>query len=412
MHPEFSDLEMYRRIATPVTEGTFWRDADWNTGPPFFQMFVVPVVWLYDYISSETSRLAIVLMINLGLAAAYVLVVLRGLGARGRLAILVFPLALICAAPYLEPNLSLQQINLLPALLCAIAFLRLGTHRDSPASGGLIGLAASIKVAPVLLLPYLWRRWRALGTAIAVGVTCALLPALVYGPRVLWDATTFWLFTATPRQSGAREYFNVSLPGLSHRIFDAHDRDLVAGVRTTLVDLGPGASEIIGALLGVAILAGLYVLIARGPARLPMIDLGILMPAASLAGTLAWRHHFVTLIPTYSALLVYFAASNGSNAHRRWAAILMTASLVGAVMQLMGSILWLEHAWLVANSFGMVTLSIYSAVFALLVAGSDPESDWALLHPPEELSPSSPISPAPLSSRSRESRDGVSLSRS
>lgn len=394
MHPVFQDLEMYREIGTAAIAGGYWHDPVWNTGPPFFQLFVTPVVVFYDLVPSNGARLAIVFFWNLALSGALTIIVVRALSRRdgagsggldgkgggegdGEAPLhppaVLYLLVWLAALPVLRANFALQQINLVPALLCAIAFARLGSRRDDPWAGALVGLAASIKVAPVLLLPYLWKRWRALGAAIATGIVLALSPALLYGFRVLADATRFWIFESIPAQKGARDIANVSLPGLMHRLVDPSDKDAVREVDTVLIGLGSHWAEALGVVAGLAILALLYALIARGPAhRPPMADLAILMPAVNLAGTVAWQHHLVTLVPTYAAVILYLWSESGDPVRRRRAALLLAISIGLGFSQFLHGVPGMRTLWIGLNAFGSVTISAYLAVAAALLARNDP----------------------------------------
>lgn len=376
LRPNFSDLDMYRTIGSYALAGDYWRDPIWNTGPPFFQMFITPVNALYAVVPYATARYAIVFLLNLAMSIAYAWIAVRALvGARGRKIWVLVALAWLSALPYVKDTFDLGQINLLPALLCAVAFARFDRYRDSPLAGFLIGAAASIKVAPVLLLPYLWRRWRALSTALATGVVLALLPAMVYGWSRLVEATRFWLLESVPAQSGGRGYANVSLPGLAHRYFDQTDPDLIDGMVATIASLGRQPSELIGTALGLGIVAVLYYLVMRGPRRPAMADLAILMPAINLAGAVAWRHHLVTLIPTFAVVLVYLQAPQVSGRRRRLIIGLYLASLLMGALLVFGANPPTRRLWEWFQMLGGATVTAYLAIAAALLArnGSVPD---------------------------------------
>lgn len=381
MHPVFKDLDMYHRIGLGPYNGTYWDDPYWNTGPPFFQVFVMPVVVFYQLVPSVGIRLAAVFFWNVFLSAALTWVSVRSLAGsiddKRQTVISPVPAFIyfgtwLCALPLLRANFHLQQINLIPTLLCVLAFARLGRRRDDGLAGILTGLAASIKVAPVVLLPYFWRRWKTLGAALATGAVLALIPALIYGIPTLIDAWRFWLFESIPAQKGAREILNISLPGLMHRLVDHTDPASVKELDTVFLNLGPGWAEALGALIGFGIVATLYFAIWRGPKeRAPMADLAILLPAANLAGAVAWQHHLVSLIPAYALILVFLASASGTPRRKKAVALLLGASLGLSYFQFLHGPDALRTLWIGVNAFGSVTISAYLAIGAALLARND-----------------------------------------
>ncbi|RIK09465.1 MAG: hypothetical protein DCC49_06360 [Acidobacteria bacterium] len=381
MHPVFKDLDMYHRIGLGPYEGTYWKDPYWNTGPPFFQVFVMPVVVFYQLVPSVGMRLALVFFWNLALSIAVTSVSVRSLAAsiddRGRTVIgpvpaVIYICAWLCTLPLLRANFHLQQINLVPTLLCVLAFARLGRRRDDSLAGVLTGLAASIKVAPVVLLPYFWRRWRTLGAALATGAVLAVIPALIYGIPTLINAWRFWLFESIPAQKGAREILNISVPGLMHRLVDQADPASVREFNTVLLNLGPGWAEALGALIGFGAVALLYFAIWRGPKkRAPMADLAVLLPAANLAGAVAWQHHLVSLLPAYALILIYLTSSSGGQRRKRAVAAMLGASLALSYLQFLHGPQAIRALWIGANAFGSVTISAYLAILAALLARND-----------------------------------------
>lgn len=381
MHPVFKDLDMYHRIGLGPYNGTYWEDPYWNTGPPFFQVFVMPVVVFYQLITSVGMRLATAFFWNVSLSVALTWVSVRSLAAsiddKGRTAISPVPAVIyigtwLCALPLLRANFHLQQINLVPALLCALAFARLGRRRDDGLAGVLTGLAASIKVAPVVLLPYFWRRWKTLGAAIATGAVLAVIPALIYGIPTLVGAWRFWLFESIPAQKGAREILNISVPGLMHRLVDHTDPASVKEFNTVLLNLGSGSAEALGALIGFGVVAALYFAIWRGhERRAPMADLAILLPAANLAGAVAWQHHLVSLLPAYGLIVIYLASASGSRTRKKNVALLLGVSLVLSYFQFLHGPDAIRTLWIGVNAYGSVTVSAYLAIFAALLARND-----------------------------------------
>src|SRR5207248_428677 len=92
--------------------------------------------------------------------------------------------------------------------------------------------------------------------------------------------------------------FGVSVPAVFHNL-----GCVLAGAPIEAQPRLPVA-EALGSALGWAGLAFLYVWIhrrARHSPQAPILDLALLLPAAVLAGPLAWRYHLVALIPAQAA---------------------------------------------------------------------------------------------------------------
>lgn len=388
MHPVFKDLDMYHRIGLGPYNGTYWDDPYWNTGPPFFQVFVMPVVVFYQLVPSVGARLAAVFFWNASLSVALTWVSVRSLAASideaGRTKFAPVPAFIylatwLCTLPLLRANFHLQQINLVPTLLCVLAFARLGRRRDDGLAGVLTGLAASIKVAPVVLLPYFWRRWKTLGAAVATGAVLAVIPALIYGVPTLINAWRFWLFESIPAQKGAREILNISVPGLMHRLVDHTDPASVKELDTVFLNLGSGWAEALGALIGFGVVVALYFAIWRGPEnRAPMADLAILLPAANLAGAVAWQHHLVSLLPAYGLILIYLASNSGTLRRQKAVALLLAGSLGLSYFQFLHGPEAIRTLWIGVNAFGSVTVSAYLAIIAALLARNDDQFEPGL----------------------------------
>lgn len=376
LHANFVDLDCYRDITTPVWNGTFWTDPIWNTSTPFFQLFLTPIIWLYQWVPAKFDRLAIVYPWNLFLSFAFVIVALRGLLGPGRkIPLWAIPLAWLPCSLFLNSNFNYHQINLLPATLAALAFLFLDRRTLDWGAGLLLGMAAAIKVTPALLLPYFGKRWRAWVAACTVGAVTSVLPIVALGPKKLVEAWKFWAFVSVPAQSGARGFANVGFPGLMHRFFDFHDKTLQPEMKVGIVDLGPKAAETLGGLLGWGLLIGLFVLVKRGRKRPAMLDLALLAPATNLASTVCWRHHLVSLIPAYAALALYLFGARAEPRRKRVVWLLFGAGLVCNFVQDLGVFPGLATFGLSVNLLGCITYAALFTILALAIARQDPLTD-------------------------------------
>jgi alpha-1,2-mannosyltransferase len=214
-------------------------------------------------------------------ASVVSLAVVSGICAgRSRAAVLltVFGLAL-------EPvwkTLFLGQINLI--LLALVVVDVLARPRWS---GVLVGIAAAVKLTPLIFVAHLFvvGRWRdglrALGTFVALQV---LMFALVPG-----DAVNYWTHAAfdPDRVGGVHWIFNQSLNGLFHRA--AHD-----------APWSTKAALLVAALLAVPAGWLVWRLHRRGE------DLAALLVTAFLgllASPVSWSHHWVWAVPLVALLV-------------------------------------------------------------------------------------------------------------
>lgn len=204
------------------------------------------------------------------------------------------------ASPLLDPvgsDLILGQINLLLMLLVLTDLLR-GEGRRWQGVG--IGLAAAVKLIPLLFIVYLAfaRRWRAAATATAVfllgsGVGYAVLPS---------DSTEYWW-----RGAG----FDPSRVGVPQSPFNQSLRAALARMMHTAATVNP-TWAVVAVLVAVAGLA-LAVKLLRSGATLE----GALACAltSTLVSPVAWEHHWVWVVP----LLILLGAQAAQRRSLLWA---------------------------------------------------------------------------------------------
>jgi hypothetical protein len=281
-------------------------DARWATWPPSF----APIALLLARLDAVAHEPAVLLfqLANL-LALALVLAILarwlygrrltlgvptaRGpdapdsgipLAALPVLGALLVPLRLVLA------NFEHAQSNLL-VLGLAVGGMWLLARGRRPGGGLALGLATAFKATPLLLLGYLaWRgRWRDLAAAAAgCAVTWLALPALLLGPGRLGSWYGAWL----RKSAGAAAQtspLNQSLLALVER-------------------LAPGAPgwPVFLAVAAVLVGVGLWALGRTGRAvsgPREALEVAVVLAAMSLLSPLAWKAHYVTLVPLAAALL-------------------------------------------------------------------------------------------------------------
>jgi alpha-1,2-mannosyltransferase len=217
---------------------------------------------------------------------------------------------LVAVATWLDPvrtTLYLGQINV---VLLAVVLLDLLGRPDSRWRGVGLGLAAAVKLTPLLFVVYLLlrRRYRAAATAVATFVAAGLLGALVTPA----DSAQYWLrgtFAAADRIAAVDGAANHSVNGLVTRL------------------LGPGAPAtalyVVAAAALVAATLALAVRASRGGEELLALSLCGLCSAA--AAPFAWSHHWVWVVPLLPALAARWAA--GSRTSGVALAVTLTATL-------------------------------------------------------------------------------------
>jgi alpha-1,2-mannosyltransferase len=281
----YFDLKVYHGAAQlilrggPLYGGPIWQWAPF-TYPPFAAIVLAPLALLPLTVDEA-------IVTTLGVVALFAVVSLalrltvvdnqEVMDARRRRSALTA--IAVAAGLWLEPitaTLDYGQINLLIALLVVGDLSR----RDGARSkGALIGLAAGLKLTPLIFVPYLMfsRRRRAafvaLGTFVStIAVGYALLPG---------DSRQFWggLFLDSRRVGGSFIPANQSLRGLILRL----DPSVGSGVVLALA--------VIVGVIGVA----LAVLASRRRSE----DMGFALCAITglLVSPVSWTHHWTLAVP-------------------------------------------------------------------------------------------------------------------
>lgn len=249
------------------------------TYPPFAGLVFVPsalLPWPVAYASSiAASVAALVVLWRLGLARLV----------RGRVhpAILV---AVVAGSLLVEPvreTVSYGQINL---VLCALIVWDV-VHAKHPGRGVWVGIAAGIKLTPLVFVAMLLvtRQWRALAHAVAAFAGTVVI-GFVVAPRTAW---AYWteLLPDTGRIGALLYASNQSWNGLLIRL----SGDTAGGGRLWL------------ALVVVTAVASLWLARAlwlRGDALGSVAVCGTM---ALLCSPVSWSHHWVWAIPLGLALV-------------------------------------------------------------------------------------------------------------
>ena len=312
-HALMIDLQVYRAGAEQVLAGRPLYDGGVLLDLPFvyppfaavaFLPLTVPPLWVVKAVWTTGTLLL------LGYVAR------RSLRSVGLPAGVAATLGIVALASWLDPvrtTLYLGQINVL------VLALVLGDALGRPGSrwrGVGIGLAAALKLTPLLFIGYLLLtgRRRAAGTAAAVFGLAAAGAALVApgeSRRYWWEGT----FAAAGRISDVAATTNHSLNGLLARA------------------MGEGPATRACYLAGAAALAAATLLVAARLHRRAdeLAGLTLCGLASAALAPFAWSHHWVWCVPLIVVLGRRVVARPGSTRAGRAAAAGLAVVLLGTV---------------------------------------------------------------------------------
>jgi alpha-1,2-mannosyltransferase len=184
------------------------------------------------------------------------------------------------AALWLEPvttTIGYGQINLVIAALVVYDFSR---PDRANSKGAAIGLAAGLKLTPLIFVPYLWLTGRRRAAAVALGAFAA---TLAIGFALLpSDAARYWgsKVLDTARIGPLGDYANQSLQGALARL-------------TGQASLGPGWI----ALIALIALAGLGAAVLAGRRGDEASGFSLCVISGLLASPVSWTHHWAIAVP-------------------------------------------------------------------------------------------------------------------
>jgi alpha-1,2-mannosyltransferase len=331
------------------------------TYPPFAAILSAPLA----HLPLRVDQVA-VSWINVGLLFGLLAVCLRAVvPTLERRVVVWWALVLVLPVGLLDPireTVLLGQVNLLVVLL-VVADMTL----DLPLPRGvLVGLAAAIKITPIILIPYLFLTrqskagWRATGVFVAAaGVGAAASPhaSWRYWSHELWN----------PAHTGNVAWIgNQGIVGVVAR---AVGRQLTTTSTFALVVVMGG--------FGLAVASVAY---RRWS---PLLGLLVVEATESLASPVSWSHHFVWVV----LLIVWLALGADRPTHGdRWA--------VGVAVVFWAAPMWWVHhgsaltfagrGWLipVADSFFFALTAFVMATAIAVIrrslgsgVGADPDAD-------------------------------------
>jgi alpha-1,2-mannosyltransferase len=224
------------------------------------------------------------------------LIALLGLSLRivkpnlSRASIVRLSLALSLPALLLNPvflTVGFGQVNLVVTLL--VLWDLLSSRRIGPVQvplGVATGLAAAVKLTPLIFVPYLLltRRPRGAMTSLVTFVSCGLV-TFVISPA---SSTAYW--TRALFEPG-RTATSVSTPGLSF----ISNQNLLSVVDR--FNHGPVSNLVMIPLLCAVAAAGLWLAALAHRRSSPLLGVLVCATTCLLVSPVAWAHHFVWVVP-------------------------------------------------------------------------------------------------------------------
>jgi alpha-1,2-mannosyltransferase len=302
----YFDLHVYHGAAQRLARGQDLYDASiWKglgfTYPPFAALVLLPLA-AAPFGVDHVAVTAINLVLLVWMLRRALLIPSAPNSERPR-PVTAWSIAALAAgaAIWLEPvsvTLGYGQINLLIAALVVLDLSLPDHHR---AKGIAIGVAAAIKLTPLLFIAYLLLAGRRRVAARATAVFAASI-ALTYMalPR---DASAYWghgLFLNSSRVGNAADVANQSLHGALARLSDT--AQLTANGYL---------------LIGVVVLAGLALAATAARRGDPAAGYSLTALSTLLASPISWTHHWTLIVP---ALLLLARRAHQRHSLKLWAA--------------------------------------------------------------------------------------------
>ncbi len=290
------DLDTYRAAVHGLWDGKRLYEAPalnqaWFVYPPFATLILAPLAWT----SFDIAKWMLLALSMCALAAiAWRILRMAGIRADVRLAVVSAALAVIAIdVEPVQATLWWGQINVLLMAMVILDLLRPGPGRWR---GLGLGLAAGIKLTPLIFLPYLLltRQWRASATATATFATTATLT----WPLLPRDSAWFWSHLGdTAHISRIDHLANQSINGFLARYFFPHPRPEWLWIVLSLLVLAAG--------LAVAVWAH-----RKGEQALAVVLVGLTGCAVS---PFSWAAHWVWFAPA-----IIWLIARACTAQRPW----------------------------------------------------------------------------------------------
>ncbi len=309
------DLDVYRAGAQTVLDGGSLYDAKLlgqmdYTYAPISALLFIPFAWMSFDVARIVWTAAIFVALYLVMMLSF-----RSLGRQPSWMLRTVALALVAVAMLLEPvrtTIWYGQVNVFLMLLILADLLR---PDDSRLRGVGAGIAAGIKLTPLLFVVYLWlvQRKRA-----AIGVLAGFAGTIVVGAIALpRESLAYWtgkMFDAN-RVSGPQTVGNQSIRGLlANSLHSDHPNTILWGL-----------------LALVALAVGLYAAVLAHRNGQELLALSITGMTSCAVSPVAWGHHWVWFVPLLAIGINLVLRQDLSTRNRALAGVGVTALVLTAL---------------------------------------------------------------------------------
>jgi alpha-1,2-mannosyltransferase len=272
--------------------------------PPFAILFLTPIAAL-----SEVSAQVVWTLITLAAVIVYAVLCVRNFAAEQYQTLTVFAvtIAFTLAMEPTESGLNFGQVNILLAMFMVLDMNR---HTGRIPQGVLTGIAAAVKLTPLLVAVYYLTTRRVKPALVTIGtfLACNALAAVIF-PQASW---VYWTGTfAASDRVGVGYISNQSINGLLQRL------------------LGDTGSARLAWLLLAGVVALATLLVAHHLfGSYPHLTDALVLASILLISPISWTAHWILILPL---LLVAALPDRPVPALQILAAMLAAALLYGVV---------------------------------------------------------------------------------
>jgi hypothetical protein len=311
-----------------------------NTWPPLFSLLCVPLALLAKLTVYLARGVWLVLSFTCLLVSLRILARVvygcelslepdRGRGAGLSLARPEVLVPLLLTLRYIMASFEYMQIDMLLFAL-ALAGLYLQARERPAAGGALLGLAAALKVMPILFIPYLAyrRRWCAAACAALAAATFSLSPILVFGWTRFWGYLGVWYGIVVHGWGSAQG---------NQSVFAMWDRFIGHGLAPLAVAGIPGLESSGDPRVVALTVASMLVVAAvaawsfRGGTRTGweiVSEWSVVFIVSAIFGAVCWKHYLVVLLVPNTLLFALWRSRDAGPRTRRAAAVILFVTFV------------------------------------------------------------------------------------
>lgn len=310
----YADLQIYRAGAQAVLTGTglydgpvLW-DMQW-TYTPFAAATLTPLAAMSQYTANivwwSATFVALVIVVGRSLSS---------LGYRLTIGTTLSSLLLAFIVTSFEPARDTFWFGQINIFLMALILCDLLSPSETRLRGFAVGVAAGIKLTPLLFLIYLvlTRQWKAC-LNLLLGFASTVVLGYVVAPKDSW---TYWSgrFLDAANVGGVDSPANQSINGFIAQMLRSYD--ITRYLNTVTGTFEPPTWLWLSAALP-ALVLGLWAAAVAHRNRQELLAITMTAMTATAVSPFSWGHHWVWFVPLFIIALHY---AHSSTSTLRWAA--------------------------------------------------------------------------------------------